>query len=183
MILMAGFACGQIVHLLPGVVAKSAGILVLLAGMGHLGWEADRATNNFTDRKHPGYFETSRYNPYVYAHTGRDIFNLVKRLDEIASVSPAGKKLSIDVVATDYWPLPFYLRHFSNVGYPTDPSRYRDADVIIGTAEDGERLAGENAKVKYAVSQFGLRPGVLLWVYVKPELWEKLRAKWRLPGS
>jgi hypothetical protein len=162
-------------------VGKLAVVLALLAGAGHLAWEADRATNNFADAKHPAYFEASRYNPYVYAHTGKDILNLVKRLDELASVSPKGKAMSIDVVATDYWPLPFYLRHFSNVGYPTNPKDYRDADVIIGTMEDGERLAGENAKVKYAVSQFGLRPGVLLSVYVKPDLWQKLQDKWRLP--
>lgn len=182
MILMAGFASGQILHLLPGVVTKSAATLILLAAASHLAWQADRATNNLTDHKHPAYFEASRYNPYVYAQTSTDIVNLVKRLDEIASVAPEGHKISIDVIARDYWPLPFYLRHFSNVGYPASPERYRNADVIIGSAEDGERLSGDSAKIKYVPSQFGLRPQVLLWVYVRQDLWEKLRDKWRLPA-
>jgi hypothetical protein len=183
MILLAGFACGQIIHLLAGVVGKVIGALVLLAAAVHLGWQADRATNNFADAKHPSYFAASRYNPYVYSQTGTDIFNLIKRIDEIASVSPLGSKISIDVVTADCWPVPFYLRGFSNVGYTTKLTDYRVADVIIGTAEDGERLSGENANPKYFPSQFGLRPGVILTVYVREELWEKLRAKWRLPAS
>lgn len=183
MILLAGFACAQIIHLLPNMPAKAFSAVIFLAAATHLAYQADRATSNFADAKHPGYFEASRYNPYVYAHTGTDIFNLVKRVDQVASISPEGKKMAIDVIATDYWPLPFYLRHYSNVGYPTDPKFYRQADVIIGTADDAERLAGENADPKYVASQFGLRPGVLLWVYVRHDLWEKLQEKWRLPAS
>jgi uncharacterized protein (TIGR03663 family) len=183
MILLAGFACGQIIHLLPNWLAKALSALIFLAAATHLAYQADRATSNFADAKHPGYFEASRYNPYVYAHTGTDIFNLVKRIDEVASVAPEGKKMAIGVIATEYWPLPFYLRHYSKVGYPTNPQFYRKADVIIGTADDAQRLAGENANPKYVASQFGLRPGVLLWVYVRQDLWEKLQEKWRLPAS
>ena len=182
MILLAGFACGQIIHLLPGVVVKAAGALVLLAAAGHLAWQADRATNNFADAKHRNYFAASRYNPYVYAQTGSDILNLIKRMEEIALVSPGGHNVSIDVVASDYWPLPFYLRRFPNVAYPAEQKAYRNADVVIGTDADGEHLSAEDAKHKYQASSFGLRPGVVLWVFVREELWERLRKKWRLPA-
>jgi hypothetical protein len=96
---------------------------------------------------------------------------------ELASVSPAGDKLSVDVVTADCWPIPFYLRRFASVGYPASPDRWRqDADVIVGTADDGERVAERGA---FVPTSFGLRPGVVLWMYVREPLWQTLRAKWQ----
>jgi uncharacterized protein (TIGR03663 family) len=175
MILMAGFACGQIIHVLPGVFAKGIGAMVFLLAAGHLGWEADRATNNFFDSRHRNYFAASRYNPYVYAHTSSDIFTLRRKMEEIAAASADGHQVSIDVVTADCWPLPFYLRGFPNTAYPHNAQQRRGADVIIGSAEDAEYLA--NSEVKYVASSFGLRPGVVLWIYVREELWEKMRRK------
>jgi uncharacterized protein (TIGR03663 family) len=175
MILMAGFACGQIIHVLPGVFGKGIGAVAFLLAAGHLGWEADRATNNFFDAKHRNYFAASRYNPYVYAHTSNDISTLTRRMDEIATASADGQKVSIDVVTADCWPVPFYLRAFPNTGYPHNPEERRRADVIIGAAEDTEYLASSD--MKYVASSFGLRPGVVLWIYVREALWEQMQRR------
>jgi predicted membrane-bound mannosyltransferase len=182
MTLLAGFACGQLVHLAPHWLLKIPVAAIFLAAAAQLAWQADRATNNFAagNPKRRHYFEASRYNPYVYAHTGTDIFNLVKRVEEVASVSPRGDGLIVDVVTTDCWPVPFYLRKFPHVRYPRDVVDYWKApDVVIGTADDGERLSGADANPKYVPSSFGLRPAVVLWVYVREDLWDKLRAKWK----
>ncbi|MDB5319767.1 MAG: hypothetical protein JWN40_1398 [Phycisphaerales bacterium] len=176
MILLAGFAAGQIVHLVPGITAKVGASIVLLAAAAQLAWQADRATNNFADPKHPNYFAASRYNPYVYAHTGTDVGRtLLPIMDQAAAASPKGKQMLVQVVAGDCWPLPFYLRGFANVGYwPAPPTDLGDPDVVIGTDEVGERLAGPAANPRYIAKPFGLRPGVVLYVYVKENLWKQL---------
>jgi uncharacterized protein (TIGR03663 family) len=172
MILLAGFACGQIIHLVPGIIAKVASALVLAAAAGQLAWQADRATNNFADPRHRNYFAASSYNPYVYAHTNTDIQRtLLPLMDHVAAVSPKHKQMLVQVVTADCWPLPFYLRSYPNVGYwPSAPSDLGDADVVIGTDDVGERLAGATAKPRYTAKAFGLRPGVILYVYVKEAL-------------
>ncbi len=77
-------------------------------------------------------------NPYVYAHTGNDIFNIVDRIEQIADVHPQAHDIYIEVICPeeDYWPLPWYLRSFSHIGYrskvdPTAPA----APVIIALAD------------------------------------------------
>jgi len=175
MIMLAGFAGGQIVHWVPTTIGKVLCAALLLVGAGHLAWEADRATNNFADPKHRNYFAASRYNPYVYAHTSPDIVNLTKRIAELAAIAPSGDRLVVKVVTADCWPIPFYLRRYPNVGYwPAVPKDLGAPDVVIGNGDEGEQLSGEGAKPKYVASSFGLRPGVVLWIYVREDLWTKL---------
>lgn len=58
-------------------------------------------------------------NPYVYAQTSKDIFTVTRRIEEIASVHPDGNNMVIEVICPgdDYWPLPWYLRSFPNIGW------------------------------------------------------------------
>ncbi len=55
-------------------------------------------------------------NPYAYAHTGEDLLRLHARLEELASQNhcPIRASLWSPPIA---WPLPWYLRKFSQVGY------------------------------------------------------------------
>ena len=80
---------------------------------------------------------TKPSNPYVYAHTGNDIFNIVDRIEQIADVHPQGRDIYIEVICPeeDYWPLPWYLRSFSRIGYRSgiDPDAPA-APVIIASA-------------------------------------------------
>jgi len=64
-------------------------------------------------------YEADPSNPYVYAHTNRDIFRVAKRIEEIATIHPDGKNMVIEVICPgdDYWPLPWYLRSFPNTGW------------------------------------------------------------------
>jgi len=64
-------------------------------------------------------YEADPSNPYVYAHTSRDIFAVTRKLEEIARVHPDGNKMVIEVICPgdDYWPLPWYLRFFPNIGW------------------------------------------------------------------
>ncbi|NOR13202.1 MAG: TIGR03663 family protein [Candidatus Aminicenantes bacterium] len=64
-------------------------------------------------------YEADPSNPYIYAHTSRDIFVIAERIEEIATIHPDGKNMVIEVICPedDYWPLPWYLRFFPNVGW------------------------------------------------------------------
>jgi len=109
-------------------------------------------------------------NPYVYAHTSPDFTKLVRRINDLARVSPKGKSLYIQVVTKpkQTWPLPFYLREFPNTGYwknaddaPSNPK----PDIIISAP-------GLNIDPGQYLSEFyGLRPGIPLSIHIDADLW------------
>ena len=101
-------------------------------------------------------------NPYAYAHTGEDILRLPPRLAELAKERSLANP-RIAVVAADAWPLPWYLRHFSQVGYWQPDQDPGPADFYITSVDVSDSLA---AKLKgMRPDYFGVRPEVLaiLW--------------------
>jgi uncharacterized protein (TIGR03663 family) len=101
-------------------------------------------------------------NPLAYAHTVDDLLRLQPRLEQLATVQNLSSPL-IAVVATDAWPLPWYLRKFKHVGFWQPGQDPGDADFYITTTETSEQLAD---KLKDRRPQFfGLRPNVIviLW--------------------
>jgi uncharacterized protein (TIGR03663 family) len=105
-------------------------------------------------------------NPYAYAHTSEDLLRLPARLEELARQC----KLStprIAVVAADAWPLPWYLRRFSQVGYWQPGQETGAADFFITPPDVSGPLAArlKNFRPEY----FGVRPDVLLILWSPPE--------------
>ena len=106
-------------------------------------------------------------NPYAYAHTSEDLLGLPPRLAELAQEYKIADPV-IAVVAKDAWPLPWYLRKFSQVGY------WQPGETIIGdvnffitmtdvTGPLAERLKG------FRPEFFGVRPNVLLILWTPPK--------------
>jgi hypothetical protein len=89
-------------------VKPSMGVLALmLVGVGHLGWQARAASFQYA---------ADPRNPWVYAHTGPDVFTILKQVDELAAADPAQRAAHIQVFTREnLWPLPWYLRRYSNV--------------------------------------------------------------------
>jgi uncharacterized protein (TIGR03663 family) len=111
MILLAGVGAVALVKLAPKVLPRLVVICLLAAACVHLLWQAYLANYK--------YYADSR-TPYVYAHTTTDVFAMVQRIEEIAEVHEDGKAMPIHFICPDrhdYWPFPWYLRSFSNVGY------------------------------------------------------------------
>jgi hypothetical protein len=144
----------------------------LIAAAGQLAWQAYAL--NFR-------FPADQRNPYVYAHTSTDALKLAVQIEGVAAVSPAGRGLTIHVVVpNNYWPLPWYLRRFDQerIGCWDDVEKWRRAaaagpppSVVIFSTEiqaevDAALLAAYNRQMIY-----GLRPDVLLAVYVREDLW------------
>jgi uncharacterized protein (TIGR03663 family) len=104
-------------------------------------------------------FPADEKNPYAYAHTGEDLLRLPVRLEQLARENKNSNP-RIAVVAADAWPLPWYLRKFSQVGYWQPGQETGGADFFITTTDVSGELAGrlKNFRPEY----FGARPNVLL---------------------
>ena len=68
-------------------------------------------------------------NPYVYAHPTKDVLTIARRVEDVSRAYPEGRDMPVLVVCPDgdYWPLPWYLRSFKNVGYYNDVNDIRIA--------------------------------------------------------
>ena len=177
MILLAGVGAAAIFRVLPNWPLKFVAAIVLAAGAGHLGWQAYQLS--FNPR-----FMADTLNPYVYAHTPTPLPKLALRLDRLAERAPEGHDLFVQVVVTDnYWPLPWYLRKFSEsrVGYWLDGQIWKQnrghypppAILILSGDIDRDDLATFLAGYGGPLNG-SLRPGVLIAVYVRKDLWPAL---------
>jgi len=125
------------------------------------------------------------WNSYVYAHTGNDIYRIVSRIDSIALAYPAGTGIPVEIIypGHDYWPLPWYLRNYKNIGYresvsfdqPVPPlilaSPALEKDIIKRLYEippPGER----NLYLPLFENYIELRPMVEIRGYVRKDVWD-----------
>ena len=151
-------------------------LIFFLSGCVHWGWTSFQY--NFRYYSEPG-------NPYVYAHTGRDILKISGEIDRIGMVHPEGYDIAVEVVfpGHDYWPLPWYLRKFSNTGYYSEVDTSKPAAPIIIIHESVEKqLVGKLYElprpgerylyVPLSREYLELRPGVEMRAYVRKELWD-----------
>ena len=124
-------------------------------------------------------------NPYVYAHSVTDVFDINQRIEEVAQAHPDGRNMYIQVIcpAGDYWPLPWYLRSFPNVGWWNSVDENVPAAPVIIASPSAEPALmrklyelpppGEkNLYVPLFDSYMELRPQVELRGYVTKELWD-----------
>ena len=176
MILMAGLGAAYIVRQQSKVYLRALLIFLIFLGSMHLLYQAWSLSYKY---------DASPSNPYVYAHTSSDIFDISTRIKEVALVSPNGNETYIEVICTgdDYWPLPWYLRSFPNIGWwskvdfevPASP-------IIIATPEVEPDVlhklynipppGKKNLYLPLFDSYTELRPLVELRGYVIKELWD-----------
>jgi uncharacterized protein (TIGR03663 family) len=110
-------------------------------------------------RKYVFQIPADENNPYAYAHTGEDLLRLPTRLEELARQNKISNP-RIAVVAADAWPLPWYLRKFSQIGFWQPGQETGDANFFITTTDVSGKLAEQLKNFRY--EYFGARPNVLL---------------------
>lgn len=142
--------------------------VALAVAVWHLGIQNVRA--NLT-------YPADTRNPYAYAQTSPDFLRLCERIHQLARVHEDGRGMLVKVVAGPYeqWPLPWYLRDMANVGYWTQVG---EAEALAGTpvvvasqdhASTVEVVLGDG----YVSEFYGLRPNVLLTVFIDAALWDR----------
>jgi predicted membrane-bound mannosyltransferase len=168
MILLAGVGSAAMLRSVRQRYLRLALGLVLLAGAGHLAWQARLAN---------GAYAADPRNPYVYAQTSPDLLKLVRQVEALAQVHPQGRQMLVKVMASDgdCWPLPWYLRNLKQIGWweqvPPDPF----APVMIVSASLHAGL--DENRTHVMVGYFQLRPQVFLELYVDLNLWQAYLAK------
>ncbi|HSE33100.1 MAG TPA: flippase activity-associated protein Agl23 [Pyrinomonadaceae bacterium] len=117
------------------------------------------------------YDNDDTYYVYVYAHTKRDTTELVDEIDKIAHQANQGST-GITIMSPDYWPLPWYLRNYSRVGYYGRLTQTSEPIVIANETQrtEVEGTLGPQYQLVpsgSATGAFALRPGVDLLLYVR----------------
>ena len=117
-------------------------------------------------------FAADTRNPYVYAHTGVDAMNLVAAVEAAAAKADGfDTPMAIAAPPADTWPLPWYLRKYTQVGYWTTladiPPGFAPP-ILIVSAEEGHATDDRFGKGKNATF-YGIRPGVLLFAFLPAE--------------
>ncbi|MFV1966891.1 MAG: flippase activity-associated protein Agl23 [Pirellulaceae bacterium] len=164
-ILLAGFGAAALVRWIPTLPLKALLAVVLLAFAGQLGWQSYRTS--FVKADDPG-------NPYVYVHTLPDMERLYDDVGQLAQAAPEGHDMIVKVVWHDgyYWPLPWYLRDFSHVGYwdhmPADPA----ASLVLSSPQLDEQLTEKLNATHLMTGYYGVRPNVLAMLWVRVDVWE-----------
>ena len=162
MILLAGVGAAWLIRRARHRVARLALDLLLLAGAGHLAWQAWQGNTTYA---------ADRSNPYVYAQTSPDLLSLVQKVEALAQLHPAGNQMLVKAIVPDgdFWPLPWYLRNLKIEWLeqvPADPY----APVMIVSAQ--LRAALDEKKTHLMIGYFQIRPQVFLELYVDVKLWQ-----------
>ncbi len=178
LILLAAFGIVSLINLAATDCIKNVIISIFILGCFHLLWQS--CLQNYEYYADPA-------NPYVYAHTSTDIFDIVNRANEIAKVSPDGNSTRIDVICTknDYWPLPWYFRNLTNVAYLNAvPKDLSPTPLIIASPDLQSAIIQKLYEFPppgqrdlyvplFDATSSQLRPGVELVGLVKKDLWDK----------
>jgi uncharacterized protein (TIGR03663 family) len=145
---------------------RVATVVVCLVAMYHMVYQVKR---------HNGRFNCDPRNPFVYSHTCTDFLQIPRMLKELASLHTKGNDMPVQVVCPEYWPLPWYTRELTTIGYWHKSPEGPLFDVVI-TSPDALEQFGNRLK-GYERSTFWLRRHVGLIIYVKKDLWDKLIEK------
>ena len=180
MILLAGVATSRLV-LIPNRILGSAAALIIGVGTAHLGWQ--NYLGNYC-------IVSDSRNPWVYAHTSGDIFEIEKTIREVAAVHPDGNQMYLQVICPgyDYWPLPWYLRDFPRVGYwSMVQNEVVSAELILAMPSLEEALmtrlfelpppGQRHMYMPLFERRMELRPSVEIRGYIRKDLWDRYRAR------
>jgi hypothetical protein len=155
--------------------ARGAVVALLAAAAFHLGWEAWACSFRY---------DADPRNPWVYAHTGKDVFLVVRQLEGLARAHPSHSAMPVQIISREnLWPLPWYLRQFPAVRWWNGVSDSApSAPVILITPDMEPALVRRLYEVpppgqrEMYVSIFDryveLRPQIELRGYAAKSLWD-----------
>ena len=160
--MLAGFG----VVLLPSRGWLMAGVAV--TGVGML-WPLSKLAARAAGR-----FASDARNPYAYVPTRPDVERLEDFLNQLR---PMAEEDVVAVVGSDYWPLPWYLRSFSQVGYWVEPPEgLKDFPFVLAT-QDAVDQAGAELEKSHTLLPRGLRAEVPVWLMVRNDVWKRWMGK------
>ncbi|MFO1475169.1 MAG: TIGR03663 family protein [Verrucomicrobiota bacterium] len=166
-VLLAGIGATALLERIPGRALKILATVALGAGVLQLAARSRRAALS----------EDLRRNPYAYAETSPDVRELVAAVERVAAAAPQPAEVRINVVAPadDYWPLPWYLGSFHEIGWWHDLPADAPAPIQILSLRLQNR-PGDSAS-NIIAGTFELRPGNFFELQVETNLWQSHLAR------
>jgi len=180
MVLLAGVGAVRLLRASRNARIGTLVFVFLCAAVAHLGWQAWAGSFRF---------EADPRNPYVYAHTGKDVFVIAGRVEALARAHPQGLSTPIQIISREnLWPLPWYLRRFPAVRWWNGVSgEMANAPLILATPD----MEGAIVQQLYELRPPGqrelymnifdrrieLRPQVELRGYAAKTLWDTYRQR------
>lgn len=179
-ILLAGVGAAGLLRF-KSKISKVALGLLLCVGTWHLAWQSNAANNEYN---------ADSRNPYVYGHTGSDIFDIADRVKEMAESDGDGRDTPIQIICPDddYWPLPWYLRGYLVEYTNTVADETKSAPIILIQPPLEEALMrklfelpppGQKELYMHLFDENGreikmeLRPEVEIRGFVSKSLWDR----------
>lgn len=171
MVLMGGIGAAALLQRARGRPARALLGVALTAATGHLAAQSVRASVRYP---------ADERNPWAYAQTSPDYLRLAARINDLAPHHPDGRAMLVKVIAAPHeqWPFPWYARELTQVGYWTAAAEAGPLDgvpVILASQQEGEAVAAAVGD-RYVAEFFGLRPNVLVTLFVERGLWKRFLA-------
>ena len=151
------------IHFVPGLSLLAAGVLTILP-RAWIGIVLTVTVLLFqaTQTKLVAFLRPAdARNPYAYVHSSPDVLKFRSLVDAALARSPNGV---IRVISEEYWPLPWYFRAVSQVGYWTIPPEECDGALVITSADLADTVRAR-LRGHYRESYLGLRPGFLCVIF------------------
>ena len=181
---VAGYAAGELLHSLPPISPRLIWMVTILVGLILSCQMAVRVNFREYDdndntagyltslgkRRHWKAYTDTQYG-YVYAQTHRDIFQLVKAIDDEVGRLGSGNSTPMFLSSPAYWPLPWYLRRYEHVAYTgslpdmTQPGAIAQTVLIANESQRADLEAARGWRA--ATGPILLRPGERLMLFVK----------------
>ncbi len=171
-ILLAGLGAASVLRACKAQCCALALCLALAGGVGQLGWQTWRG-NFASDKAGIPYCASPKY-PYTYSQTSPDILHLVGVVDALAHVSHEGYGTIVEVMSPQSsWPLPWYLRRFTSVGYWDEIPKQPLAPIMIVSTDLHAAFDERPGKTHLMAGYYQLRPNVFMELYVSIPLWSE----------
>ncbi|PTY06918.1 hypothetical protein DB347_09970 [Opitutaceae bacterium EW11] len=104
-------------------------------------------------------------NSLAYSPSSPDLARLEKDVDALAARQNGGRnEVVVQVIAQDYWPLPWTLRKYPRTGYWTEPPAHLAPGIVLSGPEFVGHLSGGSAKFE----PYSIRPGVFVFLRKDP---------------
>ncbi|MBB6431341.1 glycosyltransferase family 39 protein [Algisphaera agarilytica] len=160
--LVAGYGVTALASRRHSMGWQLASVLMLCGALSWQTVQAQRAAHRFP---------VDERNPYAYVPTSKDVEKLERWLVGLAEAYPVMREKPLAVVGDQYWPLPWYLRGFENVGYWADlPEGVSGFPLVITLPDQGDAALAELAESHDAVPR-SLRADTLLLVHIRRDIW------------
>jgi len=164
--IMGGYAFAEIYKQARARKHPLVPLAILVLALGVLSYQSLQL--NFV------HYDDERY-VYVYVHTHRDVVEMIEEVDRLVKRAGTGGQTVMTITSPEYWPLPWYLRHYPFVRYAKPP--VSDETIIIGPANQQlllmTSIGNGYAQIRSGLNPAGtyqMRPGVHLVLFARREL-------------